>query len=137
MELLPGYIKRKNGKESIVYDHPLLEPILRETYGVFVYQEQVIRAANVLAGYSLGQADLLRRAMGRKKALVLDRARVRFVEGCAMVNQIPNQLAESIFDHIAAGAGYTFCKAHAVGYGLIAYQMAYLKANYAAEFVAV
>ena len=135
MELLPGYMQRKTGMEDVVYDHPLLEPILRETYGVFVYQEQVILAANILAGYSLGQADLLRRAMGKKKALVLARERVRFVEGCAMANQIQDQLAGSIFDHIAASAGYTFCKAHATGYGLIAYQMAYLKANYPAVCV--
>ena len=121
MELLPGYMQRKTGMEDVVY--------------VFVYQEQVILAANILAGYSLGQADLLRRAMGKKKALVLARERVRFVEGCAMANQIQDQLAGSIFDHIAASAGYTFCKAHATGYGLIAYQMAYLKANYPAVCV--
>ena len=133
-EMLPSYVARKTGKEPVTYDHPLLEPILKETYGVIVYQEQVMRAANVLAGYSLGQADLLRRAMGKKKPAVMAKERFRFVEGCGKVNQIPKQHAESIFDHIAAFAGYTFCKAHATGYSLIAFQMAYLKANYSGAF---
>ena len=135
MEMLPSYIKRKTGKEKVAYDHPLLEPILKETYGVMVYQEQVQRAANVLAGYSLGQADLLRRAMGKKKKEVMDKERARFVEGCGKVNQIPKQLAESIFDHIAAFAGYGFNKAHSAGYAIVSFQTAYLKANYPAEFM--
>ena len=135
MEMLPSYIRRKTGKEKVVYDHPLLEPILQETYGVMVYQEQVQRAANVLAGYSLGQADLLRRAMGKKKAEVMAKERSRFVEGCAKVNQISRELAESIFDHIAAFAGYGFNKAHSAGYAIVSFQTAYLKANYPAEFM--
>jgi DNA polymerase-3 subunit alpha len=136
MEMLPSYIKRKTGKEQVVYDHPLLEPILQETYGVMVYQEQVQRAANVLAGYSLGQADLLRRAMGKKKPEVMAKERSRFVEGCLRVNQIPKAQAEAIFNHIQEFAGYGFNKAHSAGYGLISYQTAYMKANYAAEFMA-
>ncbi|MEI8241764.1 MAG: DNA polymerase III subunit alpha [bacterium] len=135
MEMLPSYIKRKTGKEKVVYDHPLLEPILQETYGVMVYQEQVQRAANVLAGYSLGQADLLRRAMGKKKKEEMDKERARFVEGCARLNRIPGPLAESIFDHIAAFAGYGFNKAHSAGYAIVSFQTAYLKANYPAEFM--
>ena len=135
MEMLPSYVARKTGKEKVTYDHPLLEPILQETYGVMVYQEQVQRAANVLAGYSLGQADLLRRAMGKKKKEVMDKERARFVEGCARVNQIAKPLAESIFDHISAFAGYGFNKAHSAGYAIVSFQTAYLKANYPAEFM--
>ena len=135
MEMLPSYVARKTGKEKVVYDHPRLGPILQETYGVMVYQEQVQRAANVLAGYSLGQADLLRRAMGKKKAEVMAKERSRFVDGCAKVNQIPTGQAESIFDHIAAFAGYGFNKAHSAGYAIVSFQTAYLKANYPAEFM--
>ena len=136
MEMLPSYSARKTGREPIHYDHPLLEPILKETYGIMVYQEQVQRAANVLAGYSLGQADLLRRAMGKKKKEIMDEERGKFVEGCARTNQIPRELAEKIFDNIAAFAGYGFNQAHSVGYGIISYQTAYMKANFPAEFMA-
>ena len=135
MEMLPSYIKRKTGKEKVVYDHPLLEPILKETYGVMVYQEQVQQAANVLAGYSLAKADLLRRAMGKKKAEVMAKERAGFVAGCAQANSIPARKAEEIFDHIAAFAGYGFNKAHSAGYAVVSYQTAYMKANYPAEFM--
>jgi DNA polymerase-3 subunit alpha len=135
MEMLPSYIKRKTGKEKVVYDHPLLEPILKETYGVMVYQEQVQQAANVLAGYSLAEADLLRRAMSKKKGEAMARERVGFVAGCAKANGIPAKLAETIFDHIAAFAGYGFNKAHSAGYAVVSYQTAYMKANYPAEFM--
>ena len=135
MEMLPTYKLRKTGKEKVVYDHPLLESITKETYGVMVYQEQVMQAANTLAGYSLGQADLLRRAMGKKKAEVMAKERSHFVEGCAKVNKIQGKLAETIFDHIAAFAGYGFNKAHSAGYGIVSYQTAFLKANYPAEFM--
>ncbi len=136
MDMLPTYKARKLGKEATTYDHPLLEPILKDTYGVMVYQEQVQRAANVLAGYSLGQADLLRRAMGKKKKEIMDEERARFVDGCATTNQIPGELAQRIFDNIAAFAGYGFNKAHSVGYSIITFQTAYLKANFPAEFMA-
>ncbi len=136
MEMLPSYSARKTGKEPITYDHPLLEPILKETYGIMVYQEQVQRAANVLAGYTLAQADLLRRAMGKKDAAIMAQERTRFVTGCAQTNNISAKLAGHIFDNIAAFAGYGFNQAHSVGYGLISYQTAYMKANYPAEFMA-
>ncbi len=135
MEMLPSYIRRKTGKEKVVYDHPLLEPILKETYGVMVYQEQVQQAANVLAGYSLAKADMLRRAMGKKKPEVMAKERASFVAGCATTNKIPARLAEEIFDHIAAFAGYGFNKAHSAGYAVVSYQTAYMKANYPAEFM--
>lgn len=136
MNMLPDYIERKSGRARIKYDHPLLEPILKETYGVMVYQEQVQRAANVLAGYSLGEADILRRAMGKKKQSVMDEQRQKFVAGCKATNNIDAELAGRIFDTVATFAGYGFNKAHSAGYGIIAYQTAYLKANYPAAFMA-
>lgn len=135
MEMLPDYIARKTGKARITYDHPLLEPVLRETYGVMVYQEQVQKAANVLAGYTLGEADLLRRAMGKKKLEEMAAQRTRFVEGCRLHNRIPREQAERIFDNIDKFAGYGFNKAHSAGYALVSYQTAYMKANYPAEFM--
>ncbi len=136
MEMLPSYIARKTGKEAITYGHPLLEPVLKDTYGVMVYQEQVQQAANVLAGYSLGQADLLRRAMSKKKPEIMAKERSKFVEGCRTAHDIPAKQAEGIFDHIAAFAGYGFNKAHSAGYALVSYQTAYMKANYPSEFMA-
>jgi DNA polymerase-3 subunit alpha len=135
MEMLPAYIERKCGRAKIVNDHPLLEPILRDTYGVMVYQEQVQKAANVLAGYSLGEADILRRAMGKKKQSEMDKQRAVFIQGCKDVNNINKDLAGRIFDNIAAFAGYGFNKAHSAGYAIVCYQTAYLKANYPAEFM--
>jgi len=135
MEMLPDYIERKCGRAKLVYDHPLLEPVLRDTYGVMVYQEQVQKAANVLAGYSLGEADILRRAMGKKKKEEMDKQREKFVKGCKDVNNINADLAGRIFDNIAAFAGYGFNKAHSAGYAIVCYQTAYLKANYPAEFM--
>jgi len=136
MNMLPDYIERKSGRAKIKYDHPLLEPILKETYGVMVYQEQVQRAANVLAGYSLGEADILRRAMGKKKQSVMEEQRQKFVAGCKATNHIDAKKSGSIFDTMAKFAGYGFNKAHSAGYGIIGYQTAYLKANYPAEFMA-
>jgi len=136
MEMLPDYIARKTGKAKLEYDHPLLEPILIDTYGVMVYQEQVQKAANVLAGYSLGEADILRRAMGKKKPEVMKVERVKFVEGCIKTHNISERLAGSIFDNIERFAGYGFNKAHSVGYGIIGFRTAYLKANYPAAFMA-
>ena len=135
MEMLPSYIERKCGRARIEYDHPLLEPVLRDTYGVMVYQEQVQKAANVLAGYSLGEADILRRAMGKKKQSEMDKQREKFVKGSKETNHISADLAGRIFDNIAKFAGYGFNKAHSAGYAIVCYQTAYLKANYPAEFM--
>ncbi len=127
---------RKNGRTPIEYPHPLLESILAETYGIFVYQEQVMQAAQVLAGYSLGEADLLRRAMGKKIKSEMDAQRARFVEGCATHNQISAAKANELFDTIDKFAGYGFNKSHAAAYALVAYQTAWLKAHHCAEFYA-
>jgi len=127
---------RKNGRAAIEYPHPLLEGILAETYGIFVYQEQVMQAAQVLAGYSLGEADLLRRAMGKKIKSEMDAQRARFVDGCATHNQISAAKANELFDTIDKFAGYGFNKSHAAAYALIAYQTAWLKAHHRAEFYA-
>jgi len=136
MNMLPDYVDRKLGKAKTQYAHPLLKETLKETYGVMVYQEQVQKAANVLAGYSLGEADVLRRAMGKKIPQEMEQQRTKFVEGCAKTNKIGSGQAERIFDTMAKFAGYGFNKAHSAGYAIIAYQTAYLKANYPAEFMA-
>ncbi len=135
MEMLPDYVARKTGRAEIRYDHPKLEPVLKDTYGVMVYQEQVQKAANVLAGYSLGEADILRRAMSKKKAEAMDAQREKFVKGCKTASGIEARLAGAIFDNIAKFAGYGFNKAHSAGYAIVCYQTAYLKANYPAEFM--
>jgi DNA polymerase-3 subunit alpha len=135
MELIPEFIKRRHGEVKIEYEHPLLEPICRETYGVMVYQEQVMQAAQVLAGYTLGGADLLRRAMGKKKVEEMAKQRDTFVKGCAKVNNIPAAKANQIFDLLEKFAGYGFNKSHAAAYAIVAYQTAYLKANYPVEFL--
>jgi DNA polymerase-3 subunit alpha len=136
MDNIPTFGRRKNGQESITYPHPLLEPILAETYGIFVYQEQVMQAAQVLAGYSLGGADLLRRAMGKKIKAEMDAQRATFVEGCAAHHQIPADKANELFDLIDKFAGYGFNKSHAAAYALLAYQTAWLKAHHPHEFFA-
>jgi DNA polymerase-3 subunit alpha len=136
MDNIPSFGRRKNGTEDINYPHPLLEPILAETYGIFVYQEQVMQAAQVLAGFSLGGADLLRRAMGKKVQAEMDAQRAGFVEGCATVNGIPKREASALFDLIDKFAGYGFNKSHAAAYALLAYQTAWLKAHHPAEFYA-
>ncbi len=135
MNMLPEYIARKKGRQRITYDHPLLEPILKETFGVMVYQEQVQKAAHVLAGYSLGAADELRRAMSKKKPDAMAKHQALFVAGCRARNNIPEDQARAIFDHIAKFAEYGFNKAHAAGYAIISYQTAWLKANYPAEYM--
>ena len=134
MELIPEFIRRRHGEIRIEYEHPLLEPICRETYGIMIYQEQVMQAAQVLAGYTLGGADLLRRAMGKKKAEEMAKQRDIFVKGCAKVNHIPAAKANQIFDLLEKFAGYGFNKSHAAAYAVLAYQTAYLKANYPVEF---
>jgi len=135
MSNIPSYIKRKHGKETISYLHPTLEGILKETYGIMIYQEQVMQIAQTLSGYSLGKADLLRRAMGKKIKEEMDEQRQVFIDG-AEVNGVSAQQAEEIFKHVNKFAGYGFNKSHAAAYALIAYQTAYLKANYPLEFFA-
>ncbi len=134
MDLIPEFIRRRHGEVKIEYEHPLLEPIARETYGILIYQEQVMQAAQVLAGYTLGGADLLRRAMGKKKPEEMAKQRAVFVKGCREKNQIPEARANQIFDLLEKFAGYGFNKSHAAAYAVVAYQTAYLKANYAVEF---
>jgi len=136
MDMIPDYIKRKHGKLSLDYAHPLLEQVLKETYGVFIYQEQVQKAANVLAGFSLAQGDLLRRAMGKKDADIMEQMRAKFIAGCGEVNQIPAKLAGEIFDLIQKFASYGFNKSHSAAYAFVTFQTAYLKAHYPAEFMA-
>jgi DNA polymerase III subunit alpha len=136
MELIPDYIKRKKGQTKIKYEHPLLKEVCANTYGIMIYQEQVQRAANVLAGYTLGQADLLRRAMGKKDKVKMAKERVNFIEGCKRVNGIDEKKANAIFDLLEKFAGYGFNKSHSAAYGLISYRTAYLKANYPVEFMA-
>src|SRR5204862_215197 len=136
MELIPEYVKAKKGITSIKYLHPLLEEICADTYGVMIYQEQVMAAASKLAGYSLAQADLLRRAMGKKDKEKMAKERKNFIEGCARTNKIPEKKANAIFDLLEKFAGYGFNKSHSAAYGVISYQTAYLKAHYAVEFMA-
>ena len=135
MENIPSYIKRKHGEETPDYLHPLLEGILKETYGIMIYQEQVMQIAQVLSGYSLGGADLLRRAMGKKIQAEMDAQRANFVQG-AEKNGVKKDKASSIFDQVDKFAGYGFNKSHAAAYALVCYQTAYLKANHPVEFFA-
>lgn len=135
MDLIPDYIRRKHGLQKVEYPHPKLEPILRETYGIMVYQEQVMQIAQVIAGYSLGSADLLRRAMGKKKQEEMDAQRAIFTEG-ATKNGISQRQAKELFDLMEKFAGYGFNKSHAAAYALVAYQTAYLKTHYPAAFLA-
>ncbi len=134
MDLIPEYVKAKKGTTPIRYLHPLLEEVCADTYGVMIYQEQVMAAANKLAGYSLAQSDLLRRAMGKKDREKMAKERANFIEGCARTNRIGEKKANAIFDLLEKFAGYGFNKSHSAAYGLISYQTAYLKANYPVEF---
>jgi len=136
MDNIPLFGQRKNGLAEIEYPHEKLEGILAETYGIFVYQEQVMQAAQILAGYSLGDADLLRRAMGKKVQAEMDAQRQRFVDGCKEVSGIEAKKANELFDLIDKFAGYGFNKSHAAAYALLAYQTAWLKAHYPHEFYA-
>lgn len=133
--MVDQFINCKHGRSEVVYPHPLLEPVLKETYGVILYQEQVMQIAATLAGFSLGEADLLRRAMGKKKMEVMEQQRKKFVDGC-LRNGVERGTAESLFDLIQKFAGYGFNKSHSAAYALISYQTAYLKAHYKAEFLA-
>ena len=135
MDNIDSYVNRKHGREEIETLHPMIEPILKETYGVIIYQEQVMQIAQVLSGFSLGEADLLRRAMGKKIKKEMTAQKTRFVEG-GVGNGVDRTRAEYIFELVAKFAGYGFNKSHAAAYALIAYQTAYLKANYPTEFLA-
>ncbi len=136
MELIPDYVKAKKGITPIKYLHPLLEEICSDTYGIMIYQEQVMAAASKLGGYSLSQADLLRRAMGKKDREKMAKERQNFIEGCARTNKIPEKKANAIFDLLEKFAGYGFNKSHSAAYGVISYQTAYLKSHYPVEFMA-
>ncbi|KKI91729.1 DNA polymerase III DnaE [Bacillus sp. SA1-12] len=133
MENIPLYIERKHNKKPVQYLHPKLEPILQSTYGVIVYQEQIMEIASTIAGFSLGEADLLRRAVGKKKKEVLDEEREHFVKGC-IANGYDQEVAVKTYDLIVKFANYGFNRSHAVAYSMIAYQLAFLKANYPLYF---
>ena len=135
MEWIPDFIAGKHGTKRVNYLHPKLEPILKNTYGVAVYQEQIMQIARDLAGFTLGEADVLRKAMGKKIPQLIKEQRIKFVDGCVK-NEIQKKIAEKVFDFIEPFAGYGFNRSHAACYALIGYQTAYLKAHYPAEFMA-
>ena len=135
MANIPRYIDSKNGRQEITYPDPCLESVLKETYGVIVYQEQVMQVARVIAGYSMGQADLLRRAMGKKKKEIIDKEKIPFLEG-AVKQGYSMERASQIYDILVPFGDYGFNKSHAAGYAVLAYRTAYLKANFPAEFMA-
>lgn len=133
--LIPKFINRKHGREKIDYPHVILEPILNETYGIMVYQEQIMKIAQDMAGYSLGQADLLRRAMGKKKKAEMEKHQELFVDGAAK-NGVKSKIAAELFEQMVKFAEYCFNKSHSTAYGYVTYQTAYLKANYPVEYMA-
>ncbi|HEY0178576.1 MAG TPA: DNA polymerase III subunit alpha [Dokdonella sp.] len=135
MDLIPSYCARKHGRETIEYPDPRVEPVLRETYGIMVYQEQVMQMAQIVGGYSLGGADLLRRAMGKKNPAEMAKQRAIFRQGAAR-DGVDERQADAIFDLMEKFAGYGFNKSHAAAYALVSYQTAWLKTHYAAEFMA-
>jgi DNA polymerase III subunit alpha len=134
MDAIPTYILRKHGREKVEYPHPMLEQVLKITYGVITYQEQVMRIAQEMGGFTLGQADILRKAMGKKDAEKMENMRVKFLEG-AKKKKVEEKIAREVFDRMAKFAEYGFNKAHATVYAHVAYQSAYLKANYPVEFM--
>ncbi len=136
MENIPSYLRRINKQEPITYLHPVLEPILSSTKGIIVYQEQIMQIAHVFAGYSLGEADVLRRAVSKKKESVLLEEREKFIRKCGEMNH-PENISNQIYDYIVKFANYGFNKSHSVAYSVVAYWMAYLKANYPGYFMAV
>ena len=136
MDNIPVYVEGKNDPASVKYQHPDLKPVLEATYGVPVYQEQVMQMAQVIAGYSLGEADLLRRAMGKKNVAEMNAQRARFCAGAAELKGVGKALADEIFDTMEKFAGYGFNKSHAAAYAMIAYQTAFLKAHHPGEFLA-
>ena len=134
MDLIPSFVARKHGREEIEYPHPLVSEMLSETYGIMVYQEQVMQTAQILGGYSLGGADLLRRAMGKKKAEEMAEHREKFRAGALATHNIPQDKADEVFDLMEKFAGYGFNKSHAAAYSLLAYHTGWLKVHYTAEF---
>jgi len=136
MAFIPDYARGKKDPASVSYPHPLLEPILKETYGIIVYQEQVMECAKIVGGYTLGGADMLRRAMGKKDAEAMAKERVKFVEGARKLHGIEEKKSNEIFDLLNKFASYGFNKSHSAAYAVISYQTAYLKANYPVEFMA-
>ncbi len=135
MEFIPEFIERKHGRKKVEYLHPKLEPILAETYGVVVVQEQVMRIARDLAGFSLAKADEMRRAMGKKDLHKMEAMKEAFIQGC-VANGISDKVSKELFDRLAKFASYGFNKSHSLAYSLISYQTAWLKANYTSEFLA-
>jgi len=136
MQFIPDYARGKKDPSSIVYPHPLLEPVLKETYGIIVYQEQVMECTRVIAGYTLGGADMLRRAMGKKDVEGMAKERVKFVAGAKQYHDIDEKKANEIFDLLNKFAQYGFNKSHSAAYAMVAYHTAYLKANYPVQFMA-
>lgn len=136
MAFIPDYARGKKDPSSVSYPHPLLEPILKETYGIIVYQEQVMECAKIIAGYTLGGADMLRRAMGKKDAEAMAKERIKFVEGAKRLHNIDEKKSNEIFDLLNKFASYGFNKSHSAAYALVSYQTAYLKANYPVQFMA-
>lgn len=136
MQFIPDFIARKMGQQAIEYDHPKMEKLLNETYGIMLYQEQIMQVVQELAGFTLGGADILRRAIGKKKIKELEQQKAKFVKGCADANQISEALADQIWKKIEMFAGYGFNKSHSAAYAFLAYRTAYLKANYPTEFMA-
>ncbi len=136
MAFIPDYARGKKDPSTIIYPHPLLEPVLKETYGIIVYQEQVMECAKVIGGYTLGGADMLRRAMGKKDVEGMAKERVKFVEGAGRLHKISEVKANEIFDLLNKFAQYGFNKSHSAAYAIVAYQTAFLKANYPVQFMA-
>ncbi len=136
MQFIPNFIDRKHGTEVVEYPHPLLEPILRNTHGIMVYQEQIMQTAQIMGGYSLGGADLLRRAMGKKKIEEMNKQRAVFVQGAKEKHGIDQAKAEEVFSIMEKFAQYGFNRSHSAAYSVVAYQTGYLKANYPAEYMA-
>ena len=134
MDLIPRFIEGKHNPDIIEYPHPSLEPFLKETYGIMVYQEQILEIVNFMAGYSLGEADILRRAIGKKKKKLLDKNKSRFIKQ-SVANGYKKATAERVWGFIEAFANYGFNKSHAASYAMIAYQTAWLKANYPVEYM--
>ncbi|NEP61359.1 MAG: DNA polymerase III subunit alpha, partial [Symploca sp. SIO2G7] len=133
--LIPKFINRKHGREQIDYPHKLVQPILEETYGIMIFQEQIMKIAQDMAGYSLGEADLLRRAMGKKKQSEMDKHRGKFIEG-SVANGVPKKTVAELWDQMVNFAQYCFNKSHSMAYGYVTFQTAYLKANYPVEYMA-
>ena len=136
MEFIPTFVGCKKGLQPIVYDHPKMEPILKETYGIMLYQEQIMEVVQKLAGFTLGHADIVRRAIGKKKMDIMEKEKINFIQGCKETNNIEPELADQIWTKINKFAGYGFNKSHSAAYGMVSYRTAYLKANYPQEYMA-